>query len=346
MPNDDPNSMTVEQDGSLEAAAMNVPDFGGPDPSPMQTTTPRDERGRFKTEHLPAEADIIQMPRRNNPERPPIEALKPDAGAEGDPAVESAVGEEWFELPPEKEGAEPRRVKAEDVWTGYQERDALKAEIAELRRGTPPPVEYDKAIYQSVATRGRLIQMIEYYQDLMTPREPDRELLNPDSPRYNTELFYRQSTMYDEQRRMVGAAIGRKNQLLDEQQREHNAILAAKQARGRSQLLNAWPEMQQEAVQRQFLDDASRYWGIDAQTIDEVYDPRFFAMAKDALAFRNGQKAAQQAVKVVRGKPKLVKGAARSATDPRAGQLQSAMGRLSQSNSMEDAVAAVGALKF
>jgi hypothetical protein len=125
---------------------------------------------------------------------------------------------------------------------------------------------------------------------------------------------------------------------------EQEALTAARRAREQSKLVQFWPELRDPAVQRQVRDDAAKYFGIDGGTLDSVMDARFYAILKTALDHVNGQKQRQQTIKVVRAKPKLVKGSARETASPKAAQYQTGMRSLQRSGSIEDAADALGGL--
>jgi hypothetical protein len=85
-------------------------------------------------------------------------------------------------------------------------------------------------------------------------------------------------------------------------------------------------------------------YGLDADTINSVSDARFFALAKDALAYRSQKATAQAAAKVVSAKPKLIPGKARSTINGKTATYQNAMGRLQQSGTVDDAASAIASL--
>lgn len=348
-----------QPDGSLADAAMMMPDFDGDmdDPSPGNTRTeiidPREAANRRATPAQDNRQPSRQQRREDDGKYAdgfvpganlPPEADEQDAHADPADVEASAPDDEWFELPPEKEGEAPRRIKAEDVWKGYQEREQLVQQIEHIQRIVPPPPQYDEEIYKTVQVRGRMLQELNVLIQANQPLEPDLSLIDDQSPRYNPGEYQRQVAL---QRDMIQRHHKlRERQAYEQHQlkQEQEALTAARTAREQSKLVQFWPQIRDPAVQRQVRDDAAKYWGLDGDTIDSVMDARFYALLMDGLAHRNGEKQRQQTVKVVRAKPKLVKGSARNTASPKAAQYQGGMKALQRSHSEADAADAIGAL--
>lgn len=359
MPTDNTQPANFEPDGSLADAAMMMPDIDSDmdDPSPGQTRTeiidPREAANRRGTPPQDNRQQSRQQRRQDDgkyadgfvaaPNLPP-EADEQDDRADPAAVEAGSPDDEWFELPPEKEGEEPRRIKAEDVWKGYQEREQLVQHIEHLQRIVPPPVQYDEQIYETVKVRGKLLQELNVLIQANQPLEPDLSLIDDQSPRYNPGEYQRQVAlqrdMAQRHHRLRERQAYEQHQLSQEQE----ALTAAKRVREQDKLVQFWPELRDPVVQRQVRDDAARYFGIDGGTLDSVMDARFYAILKTALAYVNGNKQRQQTVKVVRAKPKLVKGSARNTDSPRAAQFQSGMKALRNSQSEADAAQAIGGL--
>lgn len=109
----------------------------------------------------------------------------------------------------------------------------------------------------------------------------------------------------------------------------------------REQLYKAWPEVKTPETARKISADLKQNYGFSDQEIVNTTDHRMWLVVRDALEFRASKAKQAEAVKVVRGKPKLVKGAARSSTDSKAAGRSQAMAKLSQTGSIHDAVQAV-----
>lgn len=350
----------IENDGSLIDAAAMMPDFDGlDDPSPGNTTTeiidPREAGNRRRTPAADVERQPQQMRQRREPDGKyadgfipgsnlPPEAAQQDDAADPEAIEASSADDEWFELPPEKEGEAPKRIKAEEVWKGYQEREQLAQHIERLQQIVPPPPQYDEEIFKTVQVRGRMLQELDTLIRANQPLEPDLSLIDDQSPRYNPGEYQRQVALQREMINRHHQLRARQQQEQQQLEQEQEALTAARKAREQSKLVQFWPELRDPVVQRQVRDDAARYFGIDDSIFSSVMDARFYAVLKTALHYVNGQKQRQQTIKVVRAKPKLVKGSARDTTSPRNAQYQTGMRSLQKSGSIEDAADALGGL--
>jgi hypothetical protein len=334
-------------DGTLEGAVAAMSD-AAVDPAALISfeeaanrdagLPPPDEMARFAEK---VEAEKLVQPRapdgKFTKEQP---APEPEAKA----AEASDLAEEFFELPPEKDGEAPRRISAKEVFDGYQERDVLRHELEQARRQQPPPVEWDRQMLETVQQRTKLVQTIQQLEHLALPAEPDLSLIDENSPRYDPGAYQRQAAAYKAaQSRMT--EFQRLRSAHEEQlQQEQSALLEAKKVREQGKLLDMWPEIRDPATQRQVVDEAARYYGITQQDFATTHDARLYAILKDALAFRASQNQRQAAVKVVRSVPKLVKAQARDTRAPAARVQAGAMQRLAQTGSVEDAALAIGGL--
>lgn len=339
-----------QHDGSIDGAVATMPDFDDLVPfeqardgvqQPKRQEQAREPNGRW----TPEEQAAIDAAARGRNAPPPGPKTK-EAEAAVDPADEtSAPAEEFFELPPETEGGEPVRIKADEVFAGYQRTKDLEAELADLRHTAPPPPEYDAAIFQNVQVRNNLWKELQAYQALLQPQQPDLELLNPNSPRFNSDLYYSQVQMAQQMNQQLHAVKQRMAELHADQERDQEAVQQARFARERGKLQTVWPEvLSSPAKANAVRDAAARLYGIDQNTFATTIDARFYAILKDALAYRDGVKAQQTAVKVVRSKPKLVRASARSGETAKQMAVTTAMQRVSRSGSLEDAADAIGGL--
>lgn len=332
---------STEHDGSLAGAVAAMPDFDDSNLIPFDQARDgvepkrrdRDDQGRFTQAEKAKEPAKQADPAQDEPA--------------DDPEAISAPEEEFFELPPEQEGGEPVRISATEVFEGYQRSRELQAELEEARRVAPPPIEYDQQIYETVQTRGRLMQDLQTYAEMLRPAQPNLELLNEASPNFNPSLYYQQVQMADQMGKQLQAVRNQMQQLQADQTREQEALTQARFARERGKLQQLWPDVLANPQKaQQVRDAAARYYNIDNQTFAQTIDARFYAVLKDALAYRDGLKAQQTAVKVVRSKPKLVRAAARSGGNPKQQAVSNAMRRAQRSGglTMDEAADAIGGL--
>ena len=337
-----------QQDGSLADAVAAMPDFDDSNLIPFEQARDgvipqrRDQLGRYAGADPQEQAAPVKpaVDPRAAAEMAAADAAAKKAAEDAAAAAQvSQPEEEFFELPPEEEGGEPRRIPATEVFEGYQKAQQLEAEMAEMKR-TAPPVEYDRQIYETVQVRGRLMNELQTYAQLLQPQQPDPELIRTDP-----DAYYNQVRIAQQMGQQLQAVRRQMDQLQAEQTREQEALSQARFARERGKLHDVWPEVlsnPQKAAQ--VRDAAARLYGIDNQTFATTIDARFYAILKDALAYRDGIKAQQTAVKVVRAKPKLVRSTARSGETAKQMATNSALQRVARTHSLDDAAEAIGGL--
>lgn len=315
-------------DGSIDSAAQAIANISADrsDPVTPEAVT-RGPDGKFtKAEQDPAK-----------PEEKPAEEA---------PAEDDDDEIEWEE-PDETEGAEPKKVRSKlsEVLEGYRKAKTLEGEIQKLKSESPPPVEWERETESTIQERSNYVDALQKWQAFNQIRSPDESLINPAHPNFNPELYWQQKTAADQLKKdheQIAAEIDRVTGL---NKKEADALLKSKALRERSKILEIWPELKEKANVDKTLAALKGQYGFDDQTLASVIDSRFYALAKDALAFRNGQTAKTEAVRKVLAKPKLVRAAARSSTDSKSVARTQAVDRLSRSGSLDDAAAALASLR-
>lgn len=333
---------TVDHAGSVADAAHVMPDIEAlergdaspPADGPDNTNVERDEQGRFK-------AKETEAPDGEDADK----AADSDAGkkaseAEADPQEQD--DEDYFEIPSEDEGGEPQRFKASEVFEGFKRSHELETELANVKKVTPPPPDYEAALQETVQARGKYLEALQMFPHLLQLQKPDRDLVNPASEKYNPEEYAAQEQMFLENSQRISAAKQLYDQQFLAQRQEHATLERARATKERAALEEFWPEIKEEGFAATVQSDLERHYGIDADTLNTVLDSRFYRIAKDALAFRKAEAATKQAVKVVKAKPKLVKGQQR--TDQKAARRSDGMARLEKSGSIDDAYDALDGL--
>lgn len=293
--------------------------------------------GRFqKMDAEPVKAEEVKQP----------EQKQPDAKAKDDKADDAADDDEdYIELPPDEEGKEPARYKLSEVIQGYKKAQTLEQEIAKAREASPPPEIWDNQIMETVQARQQLMQNIAQWARLNQPQEPDLSLIDPNSINYAPETYWAQHKQY-EALKQAHAKAGEQFKALEQQQHhEQEAIQRVRVTREAAKLEKIWPELKEKSTADKVYADLKQHYGLDESVINSVVDSRFFALAKDALAYRAKEAAAQTAAKIVSAKPKLIPGKARpSQTNGKAATYANAMGKLQGSHSVDDAASAIASL--
>lgn len=295
----------------------------------------RESNGRFKGTEKPAEDDTKVVDLKTG--KPPVAEEQPKAEADDDEDPE-------FEIPGE-EGKEPTRRKLSELWDRFDKSVELEKEVETLRsQASQVPVEYTTGLQDAIQARGQYLKGLEFVSRLFNPVEPDPSLANPNHPNYNPDVYWAAKQAHDENVKAIQGLKAEHEQLSKEQRANVDAWNKAHLARERSALAKAWPESQNPEVSKQVTESLKRDYGFTPEEIAATTDHRMFLVIRDAMEFRASKAKQVEAVKVVRQKPKLVKGAARTTTDPKAAGRSSAMAKLAQTGSIHDAVAAVKGL--
>jgi len=329
---------------SFEEAANR--EAGLPPPEDMGRHRDREEQRRQDASRDPANGQFKAKDAAARGQEPaPLNGQPPPNDPAAIVAEDVSDGaDEMIEFPAETEGGEPVRRPLAEVVAEAREAATLKAELEQVRRVAPPPVQWDQQMYQTAQARHQLVQMLDTISQTMLPPEPDVSLINPQNPYQDPAAFYQQKANYDAARQrlqQVHQAREHHNSLLSQ---ERNAITEVARLREQERLREFWPEIKSSAVQRQVMSDAARHYGITEQDFAQMLDSRHYAVLKDALAHRAGQAQRQAAVKVVRQAPRLVKSSARPTQNRGQQTYSSSMQRLQQTGHIDDAANAIGGL--
>ena len=271
-----------------------------------------------------------------------IDDDKADAEAETKPDAPTGEDDEtdYFEIA--AEDGKTERLKVDEVYSGYQRAQELETELAELKAnpavsGQLQP-DHEQVLQGLVQERTALSEAITRWQSQNPIPEPDVGLLDDNSDSYNPPEYQRQMAnklKLEEEHRQANAQLTAESEALQQQtQQLQQAHIAKEQAK----LTEIWPEvMNDQTVRSDVMKGLTSNYKLDPETINSIHDHRFYAMAKDALAFRAQQAKTDKAIKVVRSKPKLVQGAARQSGKSEA--LDSAMNRLKKSGGTDERAA-------
>lgn len=320
--------------------------------APMQpaATRARDEAGKFvKTDEngysKPIEPEKVEE--KSEVKADPVKAAKADGTKEEPPAEDE---EDYLELAPEKDGEQPTRLKIAEVLDGYKKAKELSTEVETLRQQTSRmPVEVEKELGETIAARQQYLNGLQVISQLLQVPEPNIEYLNQNSPNYSPETYYAQVQQAQKSKEMLGALQAQAERARNEQTEAQKKIAEAKIAREMNSLLQAWPEFKDTKVQEKFVADAAREYNLTVDELKSVTSARDYQILRDALAYRASKAAREtataEAVKIVKAKPKLVRGSARQPSGKQAAY-SDAMDRLTKSHSMEDGLAALRAMNL
>lgn len=301
----------------------------------QQQSKPRDDTGRFAAKEQP-EAEAEGEPESNVVDLATGKAPEAQAEEEDD--------DPEFEIPGE-EGAEPARLKLSQIWEGYEKAQKLETEVETLRtQAREVPAEYTQALQDTIQARSQYLQNLEMVSRYLQPQAPSQTLVDPRHPDYNPEAYHAQLQQFQKDVAARDAVDQEREQLTKQQQQEQQALVRAHIAREHQALERAWPEFAKDETKAQLRSTLKDVYGFSDEEIAGIPDHRQMLVIRDAIKFRELQAAQEKAVKVVRSKPKLVKGAARNTTDPKASARSNAMAKLQATGSMDAAAAAIKGL--
>jgi hypothetical protein len=340
----------TEHDGSLSDAARVMPDIEALERQQQQpngNAPPMDDPGAADkgTRERNADGTFKTKAKADDADAAAAKAKDAAKDADGKPPEGEADDEDYLELPPEKDGAEPQRFKVSEVYEGYQKSKTLEAEIADLKtKSATLTPDAEKATEDLITQMGHYRQAVEQFAAMQRGVEPDAALVDPSSDKYNPDLYAQQVQQAQSVKAASEAARGELERVTKAEKEQNERLQVARFQREQAKLKEFWPElMGDEKVQAEVVAEASKTYGITKEDFAQITDSRHFKVLKDALAFRKQQAATQAAVKVVRAKPKLVKGAARSNTNKGAKHAEAAA-RLQTSGSLDDAADAISGL--
>ncbi len=269
----------------------------------------------------------------------PVEAKKPE-GKEmvdhnGGPEMEE---DEFFEWAPEKEGDAPRRVKVDEVLAAYEELPKLKTKLEEIEKNPTSP-----AIIEAVSAAANRAQ--EYLNGLEAVHRMIRPV-RPDPNKYADDPEgYRQAMAgFENQINYIRNIEAEHQKVSAEHAEKQKVLVRAKAIEASSEIVKFWPEMKEDKSSMAEFDAIEKTLGISRRQLMDIPDANVWRVVKYAMEYTKSQAKQAEAVKVVRAKPKLVRGAARQPTNTKAEQAASAMQRLAQSGSVDDAAAALSRL--
>ena len=317
------------QGESVEDAVLVMPDIPMDDypkaeaaPVEKRDATEREPNGQFKTK------EVI----------PGDNAKAAEAAADDD--------DDWIEEPGEEEG-KPNRYRLTEVLDGYKRSKDLETEITKARAQPTFSPEFEAELAETVRTRSTYMDGLKRMHAMQQAPEPDLDLVNPSSTKYDPDAYHQSVLAYRQAHQTRAEIEAHYTEIANRQTQEQEAISRAKWSREQAKLKAIWPEVLANGpAQTKAREALAKHYGIDDAFLqsDLTLDSRIYALAKDALAYRESQAKTAEAVKIVRAKPKVVKGSARQSQTSQQRSSADGMKRLSQSGSLEDAADALSGL--
>lgn len=255
---------------------------------------------------------------------------KVDGPAETPPTVEApkfwdaAYREKFKTLPPDVQQYILERETERDRAVRTQQNEAAQAAKAVQAKEAEASALVERLSWAVQTAAG---QLQKDFADIRSPEDAVR-LASQDPNRYlqfraRVDALQAAAAAEREQRaRAEEAAIQQAEQAL----RERFPDWAKDEAKGRKEITEL----------REF---AAQTYRVPAEVAAQIADPAIFEVLKDAMAYRKGQQALQQARASAPATPTVQPGAARSPAEMRAADLHSVRMKLQHSGSLEDAKA-------
>lgn len=296
---------------------------------------PRDPAGRFYAEkQVEKAADAVS----DDNKVVDLKTKEPvPAKAEAAPEDE----DDWLEWAAEKDGEAPRREKLSAVIEAWENIPAIQKELAELKeRSAQVPAEYHEGLQQIAQQRSAYVEALKKLSGVLAGAQPPSlEMLNPQSQHYNPEAYYVERQRFEDDQRRSAAARAEIEAREKEQREYQDWDMKQRLAREMQTISKEWPEFVKDEATKAAAKSALKEYGFSDQEISAIGDARYMRVVKDAMEFRKMKAEQAKTVQQVRAKPKLVRGQARTNTKDTA--RVSALSRLQQTGSVDDAVAAL-----
>jgi hypothetical protein len=111
----------------------------------------------------------------NTEEPAKVVDLKTGKPAEAKKAEEPAVEDEdlEFELPADKDGEQPKRLKLSQLYEGFEKASVLEKELEETKaRFSTVPEEYQTQVRATMETRSKYMESLRVMENFINPRQP------------------------------------------------------------------------------------------------------------------------------------------------------------------------------
>lgn len=338
-PEDNDTGSATDHDGSLDGAveALSRVDTR-PDEERGSAGASRDAGGRFKAREADAAADED-----GEDAEPQARTLRRNSADTADPAE---AEDDYVEIPGETEGAAATREKLSDLVASHRQAKALQAEVEQARRAPAMPVEVETLMRSTLEARAAYIRGLEAIEATLRPQEPDARLMDRNSPVFDPERYHEQWQAYQVALQTRQTVVNERARASKEQADNQAVLTRTRLQREWGKSLEIWPELKEAGKRSAIVDETVKLYGFSRSEVQAIDDHRVLSVLKDALAARSQKAAAETAKKVVSAKPKLVRGSARDGAGGRGGtSYRHHYDALTKSHSLDDAAAAIAALK-
>ncbi len=307
--------------------------------------------------YVKAQAPAVETDQAEPEDDIEVDTTEDEAPDEGEDV--EGEGETEAEDQAEDETEEPETEQGRFVADNAKVRleDGRVVSIAELKSGTLMQADYTRKTQEVAAERKaiaerlerttqqeqQLAQQFEYASTLLqsfNPQPPDPSLMNTDP------LAYMQAKeQFENWQQHLGHIESERQRIYQERQAQFESQRTERVQREWDALLSKVPDLKDQNKLKAFASDinaASSTYGFSAEELKAVaLDHRQALVLRDAMAWRKLQSSKPKAVAKVEGRPPVQKGGKRLSPDAhKAATASTAINRLKQSGSVNDAVAA------
>lgn len=326
----DPQIPTIASaDDAVAALAGNIHEILGLEDKSHAPERARDEGGRFAKQQQ--EADEATEAEAEQAEEAEATAAADDEG-------------DVIELPPEKEGEQPKRVPLAELIERANKAEAIERELAEVKnKPLVTPEVFDRATLKAVEAAQQYGHRLQQWVAANEPQPPHPAYGNPHSEHYDPDRYARGMAEYRAQVERYNGALQELERVGKETAERQEMLRLAEVNRHHATVREFWPELKDEKVARKVQTDLITHfgkYGMSAELIGSITHPAFYALAQAALKGLQYEAVKEQAAKVVQAKPKLIKGQARQPVSSNP-QRDAAVSRFSKTRSDADAIAAL-----
>lgn len=239
-----------------------------------------------------------------------------DAAAEGEEGDEAEGAEDASVVELTIDG-EAREVPLDDLADAYiaRQRGELEydAKVQELNLQAQQVV--NEHVQQVTGVRQQLVMQLQQMQQAQAanrPQPPDISLLDSSNPNYDPDGYTRQRALYeqaaDAERQVQYQIEAQQAQMQAENEAQMNQLRTSQY----NELVTQWPEWSDSKTRNEFLSNVQSEFGFNENEVGNIYDHRFYLLARDAIAHRkaarSGEKVAKPRVRAAQA-PRLRKGA-------------------------------------
>lgn len=302
------------------------------------------EEAKQEEQPQPQDGQPGEEPQPEQPESPDEGGTGEEESHQPSPVDLKAEGKRLITV---KIDGEEKQIPLEELRNGYQRESDYRnktSEIAEQRRQHEAQRQRDQMELRQNADQLRT--MYQEFQADLIGSQPDPEMLNESSPKYNPTQYVKDQAAFNAKRERYQGRLGQmqarhNQQLLEAQQAESQRLVAE-----RAKLIDAIPEFGDEKKSADLIRDARKTlmsYGYTAKELGGLSDSRAVRIAVD-LARLKAAKSAGEQKKVTPVPGKYVKPGGALGDGGKAEGVKSAMDSHRKAQSLDTATAAIKAL--